>query len=246
MKITLFCEEQSPKNLDACAAAYPDGMQNCIADIAREAGHDVKIIMQTNAAGDDGSALTEDILRDTDVLLWWGHRMHGKVSDEVVSRVVDYVNRGMGFVPLHSAHESKPFQRLVGTTGSLSWRESGDRERLWIINAAHPIVRGIDGEYFELKHEEMYGEPFNIPTPDELIFISWFTGGEVMRSGCVFRRGYGKIFYFRPGHETFPTYFDANVRRVIQNGIEYVAPSAPICAEPVRSVHHKIAPESSN
>jgi trehalose utilization protein len=129
----------------------------------------------------------------------------------------------MGLIVLHSAHYSKIFRRLLGTPRSLKWREADEKERLWVIAIGHPIVEGI-GDYFEVEHEEMYGEPFGIPRPDELVFISWFKGGEVFRSGCCFHRGMGKIFYSQPGHETYPIYRDSNVLRVIENAVRWAAP----------------------
>jgi trehalose utilization protein len=111
---------------------------------------------------------------------------------------------------------------MMGTSCSLLWREIGEKERLWVVNPAHPIVEGF-GPYFELPHTEMYGEFFDIPTPDELVLISWFLGGEVFRSGCVWNRGKGKVFYFRPGHETFPIYYDANVLKIIENGVRHLS-----------------------
>ena len=129
----------------------------------------------------------------------------------------------MGLIVLHSAHYSKPFTGLMGTSCSLKWREAGEKERLWVIEHGHPIVEGL-GEYFEIEHAEMYGEPFDIPEPDTLIFVSWFPGGEVFRSGCCYYRGRGKIFYFRPGHETYPIYYDENVRHVIANASRWAAP----------------------
>ena len=146
--------------------------------------------------------------------------------DATVERVFKRILDGMGFIALHSSHASKVFVKLCGTAShTLKWREYGEKERLWVVDASHPIVSGI-GEYIELPHEEMYGERFDIPKPDELIFISWFEGGEVFRSGLTYRRGKGKIFYFRPGHEEFPTYYDKNIQRVISNAVHWAAPSA--------------------
>jgi len=169
--------------------------------------------------------LSESRLAETDVLTWWGHKAHGDVSDAVVDRVQRRVLEGMGLIVLHSGHYSKIFKRLMGTTCSLTWREAGERERLWVCNPGHPIAEGI-GTYFELPREEMYGEPFAVPPPEEQVFISWFEGGEVFRSGNCYMRGNGKIFYFRPGHETYPTYYDAHVRRVIANAAEWARPPA--------------------
>jgi trehalose utilization protein len=171
--------------------------------------------------------LTAEVLDKTDVLIWWGHMAHGEVKDEIVARVKTRVLEGMGLIVLHSGHYSKIFKALMGTTCSLKWRESTDKERLWNVMASHPIAAGI-GEYFEIPNEEMYGEPFGIPTPDELIFISWFTGGEVFRSGATWYRGNGRIFYFRPGHETYPTYHHAQVRQVIVNAVRWARPTVRI------------------
>jgi trehalose utilization protein len=159
------------------------------------------------------------------VLVWWGHKAHREVSDEVVERVRARVLDGMGLVVLHSGHFSKIFTRLMGSSCDLKWREADEKERLWVVNPGHPIVEGI-GEYIELAQEEMYGEHFDVPPPDELIFVSWFAGGEVFRSGLCYHRGAGKIFYFRPGHETYPTYFNPEIRRVIANGVRWAAPVA--------------------
>lgn len=219
MKVTIFTELNSSMKKEEAKKSYPDGMNGCLYDFISKA-HDVKMIVQKE--GDDGSELTEDILKDTDVLIWWGHHYHNNVSDAVVDKVCEYVNRGMGFIPMHSAHKSKPFMRLIGSTGDLSWREIGENERLWAIDPTHPIAAGLEKAYVDIPHEEMYGEPFIIPTPDELVFIGWFKGGEVMRSGCVFKRGRGKMFYFQPGHETLAVYSIPEIQKIILNAIDYV------------------------
>lgn len=148
---------------------------------------------------------------------------HGDVKDEIVDRVRNRVLEGMGLIVLHSGHFSKIFRKLMGTTCNLKWREIGEKERLWVIDPSHPIAAGL-GEYFEIDHEEMYGERFDIPQPDELVFVSWFAGGEVFRSGCCWHRGRGKVFYFRPGHETFPVYFQPEVLKVIVNAVQWATP----------------------
>jgi len=161
------------------------------------------------------------------VLIWWGHMAHGEVADEIAARVQARVLEGMGLIALHSAHYAKVFKRLLGTTCSLKWREATDKERLWNLRPSHPITLGI-GDYFEIPMEEMYGEPFGIPEPDELLFISWFTGGEVFRSGATWQRGNGRIFYFRPGHETYPTYHQKEVQTVIANAVRWAKPTVCI------------------
>ena len=218
MKITVWNEFAHEKSDPAVKAIYPDGIHAVIAKFLREAGYEVR----TATLDDPECGLTEEVLNDTDVLFWWGHMRHGDVPDSVVSRVYKHVIGGMGMVVLHSGHASKIFQKLMGTpSGELKWRESGDKEILWVIEQGHPVTRGI-GEKIILEHEETYGEHFLVPQPDELVFISWFTGGEVFRSGCVYKRGRGKIFYFRPGHESVPTYHNPEVQKVLINAAAYV------------------------
>jgi trehalose utilization protein len=199
---------------------YPKGIHGTIAEALQE---DVDLSVATATLGDPEHGLTKDVLDKTDVLLWWGHAAHGKVSNEAVERVVERVWEGMGFIALHSSHYSRPFQRLMGTSCSLTWREAGEKERLWVCNPGHPITRGID-RYFEIENTEMYGEPFAIPTPEEMVFISWFEGGEVFRSGCTWKRGNGKIFYFGPGHEVYPIYHHPIVHLVLRNAVKWAAP----------------------
>ena len=206
-------EKKNPK----VAALYPDGMHETIATFLRK---DAGLTVKTAFLDQPEHGLTVEALDETDVLIWWGHMAHADVADETVKRVKTRVLEGMGLIVLHSGHYAKIFKALMGDTCSLKWRESTDKERIWNINPSHPIARGID-EYFEIPMEEMYGEPFGIPTPDELIFISWFTGGEVFRSGATWQRGHGRIFYFRPGHETYPTYHHAQVQQVITNAAHW-------------------------
>lgn len=202
---------------------YPEGIH---ATIAEALGRDRGIAASTAVLAEEEHGLPADRLADTDVLLWWGHKAHGDVSDEVVERVVQRVWEGMGLIVLHSGHFSKPFKRLMGTPCSLRWREAGERERLWATNPSHPILAGL-GDRIELPNEEMYGEPFLVPEPMETLLISWFEGGEVFRSGMTWQRGAGRIFYFRPGHETYPTYHDATVQQVLRNAVHWAHNPAP-------------------
>jgi trehalose utilization protein len=216
-RVLVWNEHRHERKNPAVAELYPDGIHGAVASGLRDAGLDVR-----TATLDDRDQGLGD-LDWADVLVWWGHIAHDEVADENVDRVQARVLDGMGFIGLHSAHYSKPFRRLMGTSCSLKWREADDRERLWNVAPDHPIAEGLD-EYVEIEREEMYGEFFDIPTPDRLIFISWFTGGEVFRSGATWSRGRGRIFYFRPGHETFPTYHDPQVRRAIANAVRWAAP----------------------
>jgi trehalose utilization protein len=220
LRVTVWNEHVHERKNPAVAKIYPRGIHGCIAAALR-ADSALQIRCATLAEAEHG--LSERVLAKTDVLIWWGHVAHGKVRDEIAKRVVARVWEGMGLVVLHSGHYSKIFKRLMGTSCSLTWREAGEKERLWVCNPGHPITRGID-RYFEIENSEMYGEPFAVPAPDESIFISWFEGGEVFRSGCTWKRGNGKIFYFAPGHETYPIYFNPSVQQVLRNAVHWAAP----------------------
>ncbi len=220
IRVTVWNEYRHEREDEAVGAVYPQGIHQAIADALGQAGY----AAATATLDEPEHGLSVDVLASTDVLLWWGHMAHGDVRDEIVERVYERVMQGMGLIVLHSAHFSKIFKRLMGTTCDLKWRDAGERERLWVVAPSHPIVQGLP-ECIVLENEEMYGEHFDIPAPDELVFVSWFKGGEVFRSGCCYYRGKGKVFYFRPGHETFPTYYDANVQRVLANAVKWAAPA---------------------
>jgi len=221
LRITVWGENVHEHRSAKVKSHYPDGMHAVIAAGLRRLLPHAAVTTATLQEPEHG--LTAERLRETDVLTWWGHMAHGEVADEVVKRVQARVLEGMGLIVLHSAHYSKIFKALMGTTCSLTWRDTGERERLWVCNPGHPIAQGID-TCFELPEEEMYGEPFAIPAPEEQVFLSWFEGGEAFRSGCCWRRGNGSIFYFRPGHEMFPTYHDPNVQRILANAAEWARP----------------------
>lgn len=220
IKVTVWNEFFHEKVHENVTAIYPDGIHKAIADFL---GAEDDIEVRTATLDDEECGLTQEVLDDTDVLIWWGHAKHADVPDEVVARVRESVLKGMGMIFLHSAHHSKPFRALMGTTCNLSWRESGDFERVWVVDPASPITKGL-GKYFEIPHEEMYGERFDIPEPDRLVLLGWYEQGEVFRSGCCFKRGNGKIFYFQPGHETYPTYYIPEVQLVIKNAVRWAYP----------------------
>lgn len=220
IKVTVWNEFWHEQTSEAIRKVYPDGIHGAIGEALNLAGG-FQVRYATLDMPEHG--LTEEVLNDTDVLFWWGHCKHGDVADEIVDRVQQRVQQGMGLICLHSAHFSKIFRRMLGTTCSLKWREMAERERVWNVEPGHPIAEGID-ECFEIPHTEMYGERFDIPNPDKVVFISWYQGGEVFRSGVTFERGYGRIFYFSPGHETFPIYYDKNVRKILTNAARWAAP----------------------
>ncbi len=228
IRVTVWGENVHEQKNKVVAGIYPMGMHGCIADaLNRNDG----LSASTVTLQDPDHGLSDAKLAATDVLIWWGHAAHGDVEDRIVERVCDAVHGGMGIIFLHSAHFAKPFKRLMGAPCNLSWREAGERERLWVTSRNHPIAAGLP-DHFELENEEMYGEPFGVPEPMETVFISWFQGGEVFRSGLTYKRGAGLVFYFRPGHETYPTYHDANVQRVISNGVKWAFNPAARIANP--------------
>jgi trehalose utilization protein len=217
IRVTVWNENIHEQHNEAIRAIYPEGMHGAIASFLRKQP-DLKVRTATMEQPEHG--LTEKVLAETDVLTWWGHVGHGGVADAVVERVQARVLDGMGLIVLHSGHFSKIFRRLMGTSCGLRWREAGEKERLWVVDSSHPIAAGL-GPYFELPRTEMYGEQFDIPAPDQLVFVSWFEGGDVFRSGCCWSRGRGKVFYFRPGHETYPIYHDTHVLQVITNAVRW-------------------------
>ncbi|WP_064091849.1 ThuA domain-containing protein [Rossellomorea aquimaris] len=219
LQVTVWNENRHEQKSEKVREVYPEGIHGAIASFLGESSFNVK----TATLDEAEHGLTVDVLNSTDVLVWWGHIAHDEVSEEVVERVKQRVLDGMGLIVLHSGHFSKIFKALMGTSCDLKWREADEKERIWIVDPSHPITEGL-GEYIELEKEEMYGEHFDIPTPDQLVMVSWFEGGEVFRSGCTFQRGNGKIFYFRPGHETYPTYYNKDVQKVIVNAVKWAKP----------------------
>ena len=229
-RVTVWNEYRHEREEEEIAAIYPRGMHAPIVDYLGGRGFPVRVATMDEPE----HGLTDEVLAETDVLTWWGHKAHREVSDAVVDRVYQRVLDGMGLIPLHSSHFSKIFKKLMGASCGLYWRSIGEKERVWVVNPGHPIAEGL-GEYFEIPRAEAYGEPFDIPEPDSLVFISWFAGGEVFRSGCCYKRGRGKIFYFRPGDQAYPIYHQEEVLRVIANAALWAAPDSGIDARPDRT-----------
>lgn len=230
IKVTVWNEGRHEKTSEEVRRVYPDGIHGALAAFL---GTEEDITVRTATLDDPDCGLPQEVVDDTDVMLWWGHMAHDDVPDAVVERVAAAVHAGMGLIVLHSGHHSKIFRRLMGTPCSLGWRENGDMERVWVVDPAHPITQGI-GRYFELPHVETYAEPFSIPEPEKLLFIGSYEGGEVFRSGCLWRRGHGTVFYFQPGHETFPIYYEPAVQTVIKNAVRHCA---PVIRQPITCPH---------
>jgi trehalose utilization protein len=222
VRVTVWGENVHERREPDVRERYPRGMHATIAEgVAAQLGERVRV--RTATLDEPEHGLTQRVLDDTDVLTWWGHAAHGEVDDAVVDRVHDAVLGGMGLLALHSAHYAKVFRRLLGTSCSLRWRNDGERELVWTVDPAHPIAAGVP-QPIVIDAHEMYGEHFDIPAPDELVFVSSFAGGEVFRGGCCFRRGAGRIFYFSPGDQDYPIYDHPDVQRVLANAVEWAAP----------------------
>ena len=221
INVTIWNEYRHEKSDENVAKLYPNGLHAAIGEFLSK-NDDMKITLA--ALDDPDQGLPDEVLNKTDVRLWWGHMNHGEVKDDLVERIRQrvYVG-GMGFIALHSAHHSKPFRAIVGTTGNLLWGDN-QKEIIWNIMPSHPIAAGIPA-HFELPEEELYAEPFQIPQPDAHIFEGWYEHGYVFRTGCTFLRGAGRVFYFQPGHETCPSFYDANVQRRITHGVRWAAPN---------------------
>ncbi len=219
IRVTIWNEYEHERRIPAIMKVYPEGIHGAL---KKNFSAEEDMIVKCATLDEPEQGLSEEILADTDVLVWWSHVKQDDVTDETVERVVRHVHSGMGFIALHSAHFSRVFRRLMGTPCTLNWKE-GDREKLFCVNPSHPIAEGVP-ECIELPEEELYGEPFFIPNPDDIVFMGWFEGGAVFRSGCTFTRGYGKIFYFQPGHEEYPIYEHPDIRRILVNSIRWAAP----------------------
>lgn len=221
LDVVVWADDRAGADLEGEAAAlHPDGIAVAIGAALRTQPASGVVTVAGLHEPDQG--LAEERLAAADVLVWWGHKAHDEVADETASRVERHVLEGLGLVVLHSGHHSKPFRQLMGTSCDLTWREGDDEELIWTVVPAHPIAAGVDHP-IRLGRHEMYGEPFDVPAPDALVFISSFTGGEVFRSGCYFDRGVGRIFYFGPGHETWPVYEHPQVRLVLANAVRWAA-----------------------
>ncbi len=220
IRVTIWNEFTHEKTNDYVKSIYPCGLHATI----KEAIECEDVVVTLAALDDPDQGLPDEVLNNTDVLMWWGHMRHHEVDDALVSRIVDRVyNHGMGFIALHSAHFSKPFDRIVGTSGHLQWGDD-QPEILWNMMPGHPIAAGIP-DHIDLELEEMYGEPFMIPQPDELVFGGWFKHGNIFRSGCCFFRGLGKVFYFQPGHESCKSFHNPYIQQILRNAVRWAAPN---------------------
>ena len=220
IKVTIWNEGRHEKEIPSIKELYPEGIHGQLAKALKSDD----LLIRTATLDDPEQGLPEELLNDTDVLLWWGHCAHGEVKDELVEKIFYRVLSGMGLIVLHSGHKSKIFMRMMGSTCDLKWREQGEKERVWAVNPTHPIAAGLP-DSFVVPHTEMYGERFDIPTDGDIVFMSWYEGGNVFRSGVAYQRGNGHVFYFSPGHESYPIYYQPEIIKVIGNAVRWAAPT---------------------
>lgn len=222
IRVTVWSEGLDPVNEPKAVAAYPNDINSVVGGfLGKEA--DIEVTLRTLTDPENG--LDAETIQNTDVLVWWGHLYHDQVSDEASARVVEAVLNGMGLLLLHSSMGAKPARALLGRSSNVGkYREIGERERVWVVNRSHPAVEGLEKEYIDIPQTEMYGEPYGMPTPDDIVFISWYEGGEVLRSGVSWHKGAGKIFFFAPGHEEFPIYYQPEIQTVIKNCVRWLKP----------------------
>lgn len=220
MNVLIWAEDKPlEEHKEGMKKIYPNGIEKRLADILM-VNEDMKI--KTATMQDEDQGFSPEVLEQTDVLILWSHKHWRELEDIHVDEVCNRVKEGMGLVVLHSGHASKIFSELLGTrTQQLHWRENDERQRYYIVSPLHPIVAGIEEEYFDIPMDETYWEYFNIPQPEEQILLTSSEEGEVFRSGCIWKRGKGTIFYFQAGHETYPVYYQKEVMVIITNAVRY-------------------------
>ncbi|MCI8623421.1 MAG: trehalose utilization protein ThuA [Provencibacterium sp.] len=226
IRVTVWNEFYDDPRHPAIQELYPGGVQEYLASVLREEPD--MAVTARHFYEDDACGLSDEVLDSTDVLLVYGHILRDNVPEDRVKKLIErVVKEGMGVIFLHSALWMNLFQRLVGPGAYCGYRELGERERVWVVNRNHPIAAGLPSS-FVIPHTEVYSEPAGFPDPDELVFISWYQGGEAARSGMVWRRGAGRIFYFSPGHAWYNAMQIPEYHTVIKNAVRWaVPPSSP-------------------
>ncbi|MGH8247970.1 MAG: ThuA domain-containing protein [Gammaproteobacteria bacterium] len=228
IRVLAWSERTEPANV------YPEGINGVIATMLKD-NKNVRVTVAN--LSDPELGLSESVLEQTDVLVWFGHRKHKEVSDEVVDRVVRHVmERGMGYLPLHSAHYARPFQRLmVKRAEATGYKLASNPVGGWsgvshpkvpqtikVLAPKHPVAKGIKD--FVIPQDEMYVNPFNVPPPDVKVLEGVWEGGEQQGSdGMIWNMGKGRVFYFRPGHETYPVFQQPEVQQVLKNAVKWLA-----------------------
>ncbi len=271
LKVVVWDERQPAQK-----QAYENFLGNRIADHLKTLPG---LSVQSVALDDPAQGLSDEILGDCHVLIWWGHVRQAEVAPEVGIRIVDRIKQGkLALIALHSAHWSTPFieamnersrqdlARLGPPSASTleipppkrntvpgdndrltpyvqtrkfpdgkvardlhlpiccfpAYRNDGKPSYLRVLKPEHPIVQGVPASGFTIPHEEMYNEPFHVPEPDEVILEERWETGEWFRGGMLWTLGKGKVFYFRPGHETYPTYQQEYPLMIVANAVNWL------------------------
>jgi trehalose utilization protein len=214
IRVLLWSEQTEPRDV------YPKGISGALADYFNKLpGFEAK----TATLNDPEAGLSDAVLSQTDVLIWFGHKKHNAVPDEAVDRVIKHVReRGMGFIGLHSAHYSKPLKKLLNASGS--WRSyvnHGKPEQMWIVLPDHPIAKGVND--FTIPKTELYAEPFQVPPPEAVIVEGTWESGHRSREVMTWTIGKGRMVYIRAGHEEYPIYFMPQMQRLVANSVEWAA-----------------------
>lgn len=217
-KVVVWSEGTAPKTV------YPYDVNTAIAE-GLQPLKDWQII--TASITDPDQGLSDDLLNSTSVLIWWGHQKHGDVKDELVAKIVRRVKEGgMGFIATHSAHYSKPLKALLGTNcGWKYYTDDGARVDLIVKSPKHPIAKGVKN--FTVPKTERYGDPFEVPPAETVVFDGIYTlpngTKENAQQGMTWSVGKGRVFYFQPGHESYPIYFQEEIRHIFRNGVQWAA-----------------------
>jgi len=209
VKALVWSEFTEPKDV------YPKGIHGDIAEYLNASGNVEAKVVQLS---DPDQGVSQAMLDWADVLLWWGHQKHRDVTDETVQRIVKSVKEGgMGYFAMHSAHYSRGLIAILGTPCGLGSVGDGGAESISVVMPDHPIAKGVSD--FVVPRTEYFGEPFGVPEPEAVVFKSTFEKGDNIwfRSGCCWTVGKGRVFYFRPGHETYPIMRQPEVQKVIYN-----------------------------
>lgn len=214
VRVRIWCEGTAPRSV------YPDDIDGALADVlGRQAG----LVVSRGRLTDLQAGLSDQVLDASDALVWWGHLRHDAVPDDRALAVVKRVREGrLGFVALYAACGSKPFRQMMSMPCEPgSWREDGRPEFVSIKAPDHPIARGIAP--FTISKTDMFSEPFAVPEPETVVFVSSWQKGETLRSGLTWTIGKGRVAYLRTGPDNYPVLFHPSIRQAIANSVRWVS-----------------------
>lgn len=221
--VVVWSEGTAPKEI------YPNDINGAIAEGLKASPlmKDWDVVIA--GIDDPDQRISDELLKKTDVLIWWGHKKHGDVKDALVDKIEKRVKEeGMGFIALHSAHFAKPNKRIMGTPCTFAAYVCDNKEN--VVSVAmpnHPICKGV-AKTFTVANDERYSDPYAVPTPDAvpLTAIQVRNDGtkEEAKMGFCWTVGKARMFYLQMGHETNPIYFDPEIRKVMANAVLWAAP----------------------